>query len=146
VIALTILECVQECTSEFISFITSEASDKATAEKRKTITGDDILNALKSLGFEDLSDVLFIYLARYRTVRCNDHLRWSFPDISCQLQRNEPSRKRQRKSKKDTNGLSASTAKSNGHADENGNEEEEDNEDEQDEEDDAEPKPAVSAT
>lgn len=61
-------ECIQECTSEFISFITSEAGDKAAAEKRKTITGDDVLTALKSLGFDELADVLFIYLAKYRTV------------------------------------------------------------------------------
>jgi len=36
-------ECIQECVSEFISFITSEASDKCQQEKRKTINGDDIL-------------------------------------------------------------------------------------------------------
>ncbi|CAK9803281.1 Nuclear transcription factor Y subunit beta [Anthophora plagiata] len=30
-------ECVQECVSEFISFITSEASDRCHMEKRKTI-------------------------------------------------------------------------------------------------------------
>nr|AHA94924.1 truncated nuclear factor NF-YB2 [Sorghum halepense] len=30
-------ETVQECVSEFISFITSEASDKCQREKRKTI-------------------------------------------------------------------------------------------------------------
>ena len=28
-------ECMQECVSEFISFITSEASDKCLKEKRK---------------------------------------------------------------------------------------------------------------
>ncbi|KAF3955604.1 hypothetical protein CMV_019187, partial [Castanea mollissima] len=33
----------QECVSEFISFITSEASDKCQREKRKTINGDDLL-------------------------------------------------------------------------------------------------------
>ena len=36
-------ETVQECVSEFISFITSEASDKCQREKRKTINGDDLL-------------------------------------------------------------------------------------------------------
>lgn len=62
-------ECIQEATSEFISFITSEAADRATSEKRKTITGDDILNALKTLGFDEMSEVLLIYLAKYREVR-----------------------------------------------------------------------------
>lgn len=63
------IECIQEATSEFISFITSEAADRATSEKRKTITGDDILNALKTLGFDEMSEVLLIYLAKYREVR-----------------------------------------------------------------------------
>lgn len=63
-----IKECIQEATSEFISFITSEAADRATSEKRKTITGDDILNALKTLGFDEMSEVLLIYLAKYREV------------------------------------------------------------------------------
>ena len=36
-------ESIQECVSEFIAFITSEASDKCQQEKRKTINGDDIL-------------------------------------------------------------------------------------------------------
>lgn len=36
-------ECVQECTSEFISFITSEAAERCSMEKRKTINGEDIL-------------------------------------------------------------------------------------------------------
>mgnify|MGYP001069495844 FL=1 len=63
-------ECVQECVSEFISFITSEgklfffdryrtcmlttefictltASDKCKGEKRKTINGEDILYAMQ---------------------------------------------------------------------------------------------------
>merc|ERR1712216_1043521 len=35
-------ETVQECVSEFISFITSDASDKCQREKRKTINGDDL--------------------------------------------------------------------------------------------------------
>ncbi|CAB4391576.1 histone-fold-containing protein [Rhizophagus irregularis] len=59
-------ECVQECVSEFISFITSEASDRCQQEKRKTINGEDILWAMQSLGFENYADALKIYLAKYR--------------------------------------------------------------------------------
>lgn len=59
-------ECMQECVSEFISFITSEASDKCLNEKRKTINGEDILFAMTSLGFENYGEVLKIYLAKYR--------------------------------------------------------------------------------
>ncbi|ONI03156.1 hypothetical protein PRUPE_6G241800 [Prunus persica] len=61
-------ETVQECVSEFISFITSEASDKCQREKRKTINGDDLLWAMATLGFEDYIDPLKVYLTRYREV------------------------------------------------------------------------------
>lgn len=59
-------ECVQECVSEFISFITSEASDRCHIEKRKTINGEDILYAMTSLGFDNYVDPLKIYLQKYR--------------------------------------------------------------------------------
>ncbi|KAL5136896.1 Nuclear transcription factor Y subunit B-8 [Glycine soja] len=59
-------ETVQECVSEFISFVTSEASDKCQREKRKTINGDDLLWAMTTLGFEEYIDPLKVYLAAYR--------------------------------------------------------------------------------
>lgn len=59
-------ECVQECVSEFISFITSQAADKCKLEKRKTLNGEDILWAMYTLGFENYSETLKIYLAKYR--------------------------------------------------------------------------------
>ena len=37
-------ETVQECVSEFISFVTSEASEKCQKEKRKTINGECYAN------------------------------------------------------------------------------------------------------
>ncbi len=84
-------ETVQECVSEFISFITSEyvgvcvggivqhvihplsvvhtrASDKCQREKRKTINGDDLLWAMSTLGFEDYVEPLKLYLHKYREV------------------------------------------------------------------------------
>ncbi|BBG97863.1 nuclear factor Y, subunit B8 [Prunus dulcis] len=61
-------DTVQECVSEFISFVTSEASDKCQKEKRKTINGDDLLWAMATLGFEDYIEPLRIYLARYREI------------------------------------------------------------------------------
>ncbi|KAI3470429.1 hypothetical protein Pfo_027092 [Paulownia fortunei] len=57
-------DTVQECVSEFISFVTSEASDKCQKEKRKTINGDDLLWAMATLGFEDYIAPLKAYLAR----------------------------------------------------------------------------------
>ncbi|XP_028100214.1 nuclear transcription factor Y subunit B-1-like isoform X5 [Camellia sinensis] len=59
-------DTVQECVSEFISFITNEASDKCQKEKRKTINGDDLLCAMATLGFEDYIASLKVYLTRYR--------------------------------------------------------------------------------
>lgn len=61
-------DTVQDCVSEFISFITSEASDKCQKEKRKTINGDDLLWAMATLGFEEYIDPLRVYLSRYREV------------------------------------------------------------------------------
>jgi len=59
-------ETVQECVSEFISFITSEASDKCIQEKRKTINGDDLLWAMSTLGFDKYVEPLKVYLGKYR--------------------------------------------------------------------------------
>ncbi|XP_010520133.1 PREDICTED: nuclear transcription factor Y subunit B-1-like isoform X2 [Tarenaya hassleriana] len=64
-------DTVQECVSEFISFVTTEAllcraSDKCQKEKRKTINGDDLLWAIATLGFENYIEPLRIYLTRYR--------------------------------------------------------------------------------
>lgn len=61
-------ETVQECVSEFISFVTGEASDKCQREKRKTINGDDIIWAITTLGFEDYVTPLKTYLQKYREI------------------------------------------------------------------------------
>ncbi|XP_045446082.1 nuclear transcription factor Y subunit B-4 [Melitaea cinxia] len=61
-------ECVQECISEFISFITSEASDRCQMEKRKTINGEDVLFAMNALGFDNYVEPLKLYLKRYREI------------------------------------------------------------------------------
>ncbi|KAK9139395.1 hypothetical protein Scep_009076 [Stephania cephalantha] len=59
-------ETMQECVSEFISFVTGEASDKCHKEKRKTINGDDICWAMSSLGFDNYVEPLKRYLQKYR--------------------------------------------------------------------------------
>ena len=64
-------ECVQECVSEFISFITSEAAERCLLEKRKTINGEDILFAMSNLGFDNYVEPLKIYLQKYRdSIKC----------------------------------------------------------------------------
>ncbi|KAL8160813.1 hypothetical protein V2J09_012302 [Rumex salicifolius] len=59
-------ETIQECVSEFISFITGEANERCQREQRKTITAEDVLWAMSKLGFDDYVDPLTLYLHRYR--------------------------------------------------------------------------------
>ena len=59
-------ETMQECASEFISFVTGEASDKCHKENRKTVNGDDICWALSALGFDDYAEAILRYLHKYR--------------------------------------------------------------------------------
>ena len=59
-------EAFQECVSEFISFITSEASERCNNDRRKTVNGDDILNSMASLGFDRYVPILKLYLEKYR--------------------------------------------------------------------------------
>lgn len=73
-------ECMQECVSEFISFITSEANDRCIQEKRKTITGDDILYAMTTLGFDAYIEPLKLYLQKYREYIKADKVNPHAPD------------------------------------------------------------------
>uniref|UniRef100_A0A060T7S3 ARAD1C29832p n=1 Tax=Blastobotrys adeninivorans TaxID=409370 RepID=A0A060T7S3_BLAAD len=59
-------DCMQDCVTEFLAFVTSEAAELCSGEKRKTINGKDVLHAFMSLGMENYAAVLAIYLARYR--------------------------------------------------------------------------------
>lgn len=59
-------ETIQECVSEFISFITGEANDRCQREQRKTITAEDVLWGMSKLGFDDYIEPMTLYLNRYR--------------------------------------------------------------------------------
>lgn len=78
-------ECMQECVSEFISFVTSEASDRCIREKRKTINGEDILYSMHDLGFENYAEVLKIFLAKYREQQALKHERGETKQTKKQL-------------------------------------------------------------
>lgn len=86
-------ECVQECVSEFISFITSEACEKCLSERRKTINGDDLLHAMTTLGFEKYIEPLRLYLQRYRdatkTDRPEEIIGAQIPFINVQIKPND---------------------------------------------------------
>ena len=57
---------VEECVTEFICFITSEASEKCKREKRKTINAEDILTVMKLLGFDNYVVILKVYHFKYK--------------------------------------------------------------------------------
>ncbi|KAG8925975.1 transcriptional activator hap3 [Tulasnella sp. 419] len=67
-------ECVQECVSEFISFITSEAAEKCLLDKRKTIGGEDILYAMTTLGFDNYAETLKIHLSKLRQTQADGNM------------------------------------------------------------------------
>lgn len=57
---------VQECLSEFISFVTSEACERCSKERRKTINGEDLISALEILGFDKYCEPMRLYLKKFR--------------------------------------------------------------------------------
>ncbi|CAA0832473.1 Nuclear transcription factor Y subunit B-9 [Striga hermonthica] len=61
-------ETIQECVSEFIGFVTSEANQRCHREYRKTVTPDDVLSAMATLGFSTYVQPLSVFLDRHRGV------------------------------------------------------------------------------
>ncbi|KAL2316678.1 hypothetical protein Fmac_030554 [Flemingia macrophylla] len=59
-------EKIAKCATEFISFITVEANHYCQQEQRRTITAEDLIQALKSLAFGVYAKLLVFYLHRYR--------------------------------------------------------------------------------
>lgn len=59
-------ESIQECVSEFIGFITSAANERCHHEYRKTVTPEDVLTAMGTLGFESYVGPLTTYINKYR--------------------------------------------------------------------------------
>ena len=58
-------EAVKECVSEFISFVTSEASDTCKQNDSKTMSAEDLLWAMSTLGFERYVEPLKQYIDKY---------------------------------------------------------------------------------
>ena len=57
---------VEECVTEFICLITSEASEKCKREKRKTINSEDLLTVMQHLGFDNYVVILKVYYHKYK--------------------------------------------------------------------------------
>ncbi|KMZ60730.1 hypothetical protein ZOSMA_57G00670 [Zostera marina] len=86
-------ETVQECVSEFISFITGEAAEKCRSEKRKTVNGDDLLWSMNRLDFSLYTVPLKIYLEKYREsegVKSNTFPSYQTLDSQQQQQKQSP--------------------------------------------------------
>ncbi|VDD74177.1 unnamed protein product [Mesocestoides corti] len=96
-------ECVQECVSEFISFITSEyvrvivlpvyarAAERCQNEKRKTINGEDLLWAMNALGFENYVEPLKTFLVKYRdAIKIDSTIINSSAELAATLQQQHP--------------------------------------------------------
>ena len=57
---------MEECVTEFICFVTSEASEKCKREWKKTINSEDILTVMNHLGFENYVVLLKVYFHKYK--------------------------------------------------------------------------------
>ncbi|KAH1032058.1 hypothetical protein J1N35_044232 [Gossypium stocksii] len=60
---------MQECATKFVSFVTREASHKCHEDNRKTVNGNGICWALKSLGFDHYGEVILRYRMTERMIR-----------------------------------------------------------------------------
>ncbi|PUZ60981.1 hypothetical protein GQ55_4G231700 [Panicum hallii var. hallii] len=61
-------EMIQDCVSEFISFVTGEANERCHTEHRKTVTAEDLVWAMNRLGFDDYIRPLNAFLQRMREI------------------------------------------------------------------------------
>ncbi|KAL7111498.1 hypothetical protein ACP275_05G092300 [Erythranthe tilingii] len=59
-------DAIQVCVSEFINFITAEANNRCHRDHRKTITPEDVMAAMTSLGFGDYIEPLIVFLNKHR--------------------------------------------------------------------------------
>ncbi|CAN0908750.1 Nuclear transcription factor Y subunit B-9 [Linum grandiflorum] len=59
-------ETVQRCVTEYINFVTVEASARCKRDMRTTLTADDLLWALGHLGFDSFLEPLIEYRDMYR--------------------------------------------------------------------------------
>ncbi|KAL3643187.1 hypothetical protein CASFOL_014002 [Castilleja foliolosa] len=58
-------ETIQECVSEFINFVTTEANQRCHKEYRKTVSPDDVISAMGLLGFDNYVGPLTVFLDKH---------------------------------------------------------------------------------
>ncbi|GER32831.1 nuclear transcription factor Y subunit B [Striga asiatica] len=74
-------ETIQECVSEFIGFVTSEANQRCHREYRKTVTPDDVISAMASLGFSTYVQPLSVFLDKHRGVHSQPQVYLGPPEM-----------------------------------------------------------------
>ncbi|CAM8938755.1 unnamed protein product [Rhodiola kirilowii] len=77
-------ERMQECATEFISFVTSEAADRCRKDNRKTLNGEDICRAMTALGLVNLGESTTRYLHKFREFESEKQ------QLNIQLQNEDP--------------------------------------------------------
>jgi len=66
------VETLQEIVTEFILFVTSEACERAEKKGRHTIQGQDVLDSLYNLGFDDYHLHVREYYQKYQNTMKQD--------------------------------------------------------------------------
>ncbi|XP_025813092.1 nuclear transcription factor Y subunit B-4-like [Panicum hallii] len=64
-------EAVDNCLVEFCAVFIAAAVEECRRDKRTTVTGDDLIFAMRNLGFDDYVRPLALYLRRYREIEGN---------------------------------------------------------------------------
>nr|GMD93366.1 nuclear transcription factor Y subunit B-9-like [Ipomoea batatas] len=71
-------ETVQKCVTEFIHYVTAKANERAKQERRKTVTTDDLIWAMRALDLgsyaQELTDFITDYGAKHVHGRAATHL------------------------------------------------------------------------
>ncbi|UVC54207.1 nuclear transcription factor Y subunit B-8 [Theileria orientalis] len=62
-------DMIRECVTEFIFFISSQASARCSKERRKTLNAEDIFIAIGKLGFEHYDETLKMHHNKWRKSR-----------------------------------------------------------------------------
>ncbi|KAF3320973.1 CCAAT-binding protein subunit HAP3 [Carex littledalei] len=61
-------DAMRACVAKFTGILTKEAKQQQTLARHKALESEDIINALKKLGFEDSSTALALFFYRFRAM------------------------------------------------------------------------------
>ncbi|CAN6201785.1 unnamed protein product [Urochloa humidicola] len=67
-IATDAKESMTQCVAEFSALLTRAAAEECRRDRRTTVNGDDLILALRNLGFDDYVESLTSYLRLYREI------------------------------------------------------------------------------